>query len=143
MGWLQLKIGDFCETGSGGTPLRSKIDKYYGGDIPWVKSGELKNDFVFDAEEYITQLALKESSAKIVPAGSILIAMYGATVGQTSILKIDAATNQAVCSIIPNSQVAITKYIWYLLRSKLPELLSKRVGGAQPNIIGLTHCQKT
>lgn len=134
MNWPIAKISTFCVTGSGGTPLREQSDFYFGGQIPWVKSGELKDDVLLETGESITTLGLEQSAAKIVPAGSILIAMYGATVGRTALLGIEAATNQAVCSIQPNSKIADTRFVWYYLRSKLSELLRRRVGGAQPNI---------
>ncbi|MFZ4858976.1 MAG: restriction endonuclease subunit S [Desulfuromonadaceae bacterium] len=129
-----VEISQFCQTGSGGTPPRNNVGDYYGGDIPWVKSGELNEDIVLHTEERITELAIKESSAKMVPAGSILVAMYGATVGKTALLGIDAATNQAICNIIPKPEVADTRYVWYALKNQLPYLLAQRVGGAQPNI---------
>lgn len=132
--WLELKISDFCKTSSGGTPSRDKLDRYYNGTIPWAKSGELKDDILLETEEKITNQALEESSAKMIAKGSILIAMYGATVGKTAILGIDATTNQAICSIQPDEKIAESKFVWYCLRYKLPELLNKRVGGAQPNI---------
>jgi type I restriction enzyme S subunit len=132
--WIQAPISVFCTTGSGGTPSRNKAEIYFSGNIPWVKSGELKEDVIHETEEKINELALKESSAKLVPSGTVLIAMYGATVGKTALLGVDAATNQAVCHIIPNKKIADTKYFWYALRTKVPELLSRRVGGAQPNI---------
>jgi type I restriction enzyme S subunit len=134
MNWPSVKISDFCKTGSGGTPSRQKIDRYYGGTIPWVKSGELKDSIILDTEEKITEEALKESSAKLVSKGSILMAMYGATIGKTSILDIDATTNQAICNIQPNPHVADVYYIWFWLRARVCDLLQKRVGGAQPNI---------
>lgn len=133
MGWSKLKISEFCKTGSGGTPSRYN-NKYYTGAIPWVKSGELNDNYIFDTEEKINELAVKESSAKIVKKGAILIALYGATVGKTAILETDAATNQAVCYILPDNSIAETKFVWYALRNKLNEFLSKRIGGAQPNI---------
>lgn len=134
MKWTIAAISKFCRTGSGGTPLRSKAERYYSGHIPWVKSGELYADLITETEEYITDEAIAESSAKLVPAGALLVAMYGATVGQTAILGIEAATNQAICHIVPDERIATVRYIWYSLRFKLPELLSLRVGGAQPNI---------
>ena len=75
-----VKIADFCETNSGGTPSRDKSELYYGGSIPWVKSGELRENYITDTEEKITHIALNESSAKLNSANSILLAMYGATV---------------------------------------------------------------
>ena len=133
MSWPLVKISDFCITGSGGTPLRSN-SAFYGGDIPWIKSGELRENMITKASEFITALAVEKSSAKIVPAGSILLAMYGATVGRLAILGIDATTNQAICNIIPNKDLAFSKYVYYALLSRVPYFLNNAVGGAQPNI---------
>jgi type I restriction enzyme S subunit len=129
----KIAIEEFCQTGSGGTPSR-KVAEYYGGSIPWIKSGDLRENIVTHASEYITELALKKSSANIVPKGAILLAMYGATVGRMAILGIEAATNQAVCSIIPDPNRAYDRYLYYALRSKVPVFLRSAVGGAQPNI---------
>lgn len=134
MKWPTLKINRFCKTGSGGTPSTRKKDIYYGGDIPWVKSGELKDDVLLSTEETLTDLGLAESAAKWIPAGSVLIAMYGATIGKTALLGLNATTNQAVCNVIPNPQVADNRYVWYAIRHSVPQLIAKRVGGAQPNI---------
>lgn len=134
MMWPSVELQDFCQTTSGGTPSRDNVSRYYGGDIPWVKSGELLDTPLSDTQEKITEPALKESSAKIVPAGAVLVAMYGATVGRTGLLEIDAATNQAVCSVIPDDRLASSRYVWYALRASYAEFLLKRVGGGQPNI---------
>ena len=134
MNWPVVALSDFCQTGSGGTPSRRKNGEYYGGGIPWVKSGELRDDVLNFTDEHITDLALQESSAKVVPAGAVLVAMYGATVGRTALLEVDASTNQAVCFIIPESNLAVSRFVWYLLRASYDDLLAKRVGGAQPNI---------
>ena len=129
------RLSDFCTTGSGGTPSRSKLERYYeGGTIPWIKSGELRESVINRAEECVTDAALKESSIKLVPAGAILLAMYGATVGRLGILGIEATTNQAVCHIIPDPKIAVTRYVYHALSSQVPNLISMGVGGAQPNI---------
>ena len=128
-----VSISEFCRTGSGGTPSR-KINEYYSGTIPWIKSGELRENIIAESEEHISEAALKESSAKMIPAGAILVAMYGATVGRMGILGVDAATNQAVCNIIPDKKKADIKYVFHALQARVPELLKKSVGGAQPNI---------
>lgn len=129
------RLSDFCVTGSGGTPSRSKLERYYdGGTIPWIKSGELRESVINHAEEYVTNAALKESSIKLVPAGAILLAMYGATVGRLGILGIEATTNQAVCHIVPDPKLAATRYVYHALSSQVPNLISMGVGGAQPNI---------
>ncbi|MGZ8916561.1 MAG: restriction endonuclease subunit S, partial [Methylobacter sp.] len=133
MSWPMVKISDFCVTGSGGTPLRSN-SAFYDGDIPWIKSGELRENMITKASEFITELAVEKSSAKIVPAGSILLAMYGATVGRMAILGIDATTNQAICNIIPDKEIALPKYVYYALLNRVPYFLNNAVGGAQPNI---------
>ncbi len=130
--WERSKLGDLCDTTSGGTPSR-KIEAYFKGNIPWVKSGELPDGSVIDIEEYITKEAIEQSSAKLFPEGTLLIALYGATVGKLGILTRPAATNQAVCAIFPRSDLN-TKYLfWYLLFAR-PDLITKAIGGAQPNI---------
>lgn len=130
-----LSISDFCETGSGGTPNRSKHLEYYdGGTIPWVKSGELAQSIVESAEEFITPKGLAESSAKLLEPGAILLAMYGATVGQVSRLAISAATNQAICHIYPDTKLCDPDYLYRVLKGAKDKLLAKRVGGGQPNI---------
>ena len=130
-----LRIGDFCKTGSGGTPNRSKQSEYYdGGTIPWVKSGELAQSVIDSAEEFITKSGLGDSSAKLLPPGAILIAMYGATVGQVARLAISAATNQAICHIYPDQEVCSPDYLYRFLEGAKNRLLAKRVGGGQPNI---------
>jgi type I restriction enzyme, S subunit len=131
-GWVWTSIGEIAATGSGGTPSRGRTD-YYGGSIPWVKSGELKDRTVFQSEEFITELGLHSSSAKIFPAGTLCIALYGATVGKLGILGIDAATNQAVCGIfVP--PVIVTQYLFHFLSWQRRNLIELGKGGAQPNI---------
>ena len=128
------KISTFCKTGSGGTPSRSNNAFFENGTIPWVKSGELKNRYITEVEEYITDLAVEKSSAKLVSKGSLLIAMYGATVGEVSQLAFDATTNQAICNIQPDENVCDVNYLYRFLEASKPYLLSRRVGGGQPNI---------
>ncbi|MCH8824768.1 MAG: restriction endonuclease subunit S [Planctomycetes bacterium] len=130
----EVPIAKFCRTGSGGTPARSKSARYYGGSIPWVKSGELRESVITETEESITKEGLRESAAKLLPANTLLVALYGATVGRIGILGIEAATNQAVCYIIPDETKADRRYLFHALQSKVPLWLSKRVGGGQPNI---------
>lgn len=131
----KVLLSDICETGSGGTPSRSRHDVYYeGGTIPWVKSGELATGQVVGTEEMITERAIRESSAKLLQPGGLLLAMYGATVGQVARLRISAATNQAVCHIRPDPSRCETDYLYWFLVSSKSELLQQRVGGGQPNI---------
>lgn len=134
MKWQTKPIGKFCRTGSGGTPSRKQASEFYGGSIPWVKSGELKESIVLETEETITEAALAKTSVKLVPPGALLVAMYGATVGRIAILGIEATTNQAVCHIIPDESIADQRYMFYALRTQVPRWLEQRVGGAQPNI---------
>ncbi len=108
--------------------------EYYGGAIPWVKSGELKDSIVTSVEEFITEEGLKNSSAKVFRQGTALVAMYGATVGKTGILGIDATTNQAICAIFPLKSVFTSKFIIYWLQSQRQVLIDQSAGGAQPNI---------
>ena len=131
-GWQWVKLGDVCQTTSGGTPLRG-TSGYYGGNIPWVKSGELNDGFIDSTEETITELGIQNSSAKLFPAGTLLIALYGATVGRLGILNMDAATNQAVCAIFTSEQID-RNFLFHYLLGKRNELVDISFGGAQPNI---------
>lgn len=130
--WIIVNIEEIAVTSSGGTPKRSD-SSYYGGNIPWVKSGELRDGEVNDISESITEDGLKNSSAKIFPEGTLCIAMYGATVGKVGILTCDAATNQAVCALFLSKYID-TKYIFYLLKNIRKDLIATSKGGAQPNI---------
>ncbi|MEG5036053.1 restriction endonuclease subunit S [Microcoleus sp. AT3-D2] len=131
---LCLPISAFCKTGSGTTPSRNKYERYFNGSIPWVKSGELRESIITETEERVTEEALAETSLKIAPKGSVLVAMYGANVGRVGILGINATTNQAVCYLIPEKDKADSRYVFHALQQKLPEFISRSVGGAQPNI---------
>lgn len=128
------RVVDVCNISSGGTPSRGQKE-YYNGDILWVKTGELKNDVIYDTEEKITQLGLVNSSAKLYPTGSLIIAMYGATIGQTAKLGVEATTNQACAVLFDIDNTAInTDYLWLYLQSQTEKLKSMAYGGAQPNI---------
>ena len=127
-----VKLGDVAETSSGGTPQRG-VERYYGGHIPWVKSGELPDGMIHETEESITEVGLSNSSARLLPSGTLLIAMYGATVGKLGILGMPAATNQAVCAITPSS-VLDRGYLFYWLSKIRSSLVDASFGGAQPNI---------
>lgn len=131
-GWKIVRLGDACRTTSGGTPSR-KHPEFFDGTIPWVKSGELTDGLVVDVEERITEAAVANSSAKVFPAGTLLIAMYGATVGKLGVLARPAATNQAVCAVFPNEGID-AKFLFWFLRFQRATLIEKAVGGAQPNI---------
>ena len=130
--WPSFPLGDVCRTTSGGTPSRKRAD-YFQGDIPWVKSGELTDGLVSQVSEFITEEAVANSSAKLFPLGTLLIAMYGATVGKLGVLAKPAATNQAVCAIFPPTELD-SKFLFWFLRFKRNYLIDQAVGGAQPNI---------
>ncbi len=130
--WPIKTLGAVCRTSSGGTPSRSRPE-YFNGSIPWVKSGELTDGLVSEVSEFISEEALAGSSAKLLPAGTLLIAMYGATVGKLGVLACAAATNQAVCAIFPPPEIDPKFLFWYLRRQR-SNLIAKAVGGAQPNI---------
>jgi len=130
--WQIKSLGDVCRTSSGGTPSRSRPD-FFNGSIPWVKSGELTDGLVSEVSEFISKEALAGSSAKLLPTGTLLIAMYGATVGKLGVLARAAATNQAVCAIFPPPELDPKFLFWYLRRQR-SNLIAKAVGGAQPNI---------
>ena len=129
---MRTTLGELFEIGSGGTPSKAHPE-YYGGDIPWVKTGDLKEEYLYSVEDYITEEGLNNSSAKMYLSGTVLIAMYGATIGATSILKFDACTNQA-CAAFKPCKYVIPEYLYYFLRSKKQKFISDGVGGAQPNI---------
>lgn len=129
---MRVKLGDIFEIGSGGTPSKSHSE-YYGGNIPWVKTGDLKNEYLYEVEDFITEEGLNNSSAKMYEEDTVLIAMYGATIGATSILKMKACTNQACAAFRKNEQV-IPEYLYYFLRSQKEKFVKDGVGGAQPNI---------
>ena len=128
-----MKLGNICSTSSGGTPKTTIREYYENGTINWLKSGEVSNGFIYHAEEKITDLGLSNSSAKIFPENTVLIAMYGATAGQVGLLKVPSATNQAVCGIYPN-EYFIPEFLYYLLREQREYFVSLSTGGAQPNI---------
>ena len=125
---MKVKLGDIFEIGSGGTPSKSHPE-YYGGDIPWVKTGDLKSEYLYEVEDFITEEGLKNSSAKLYEPDTVLIAMYGAT----SILKMDACINQACAAFKKNDKV-IPEYLYYFLKSQKVKFVKDGVGGAQPNI---------
>ena len=132
-GWEYKKLGEVCETSSGGTPSKSKKDYYEGGNIPWLRSGEVAQGLIYQSELFITEKGLNNSSAKLFPIDTIVLAMYGATVGQVGLLKREMATNQAICGIFPNKSF-IPMFLLYSLRAKKPFFMKDAVGGAQPNI---------
>jgi restriction endonuclease S subunit len=131
--WPHLKIGDVCKTSSGGTPSRTKSEYYVDGTIPWLTSGEVSAGEIFCAKTLITEAALNDSAAKIFPANSVLIAMYGATAGEVGLLRFPSSTNQAICALIPDDRL-LPEFLFQILRRNKPILIRYAGGGAQPNI---------
>ncbi len=132
-GWKIVKIGKISKSYAGGTPSRSK-KFYYGGNILWVKSGEVPNRNIIDTEEKISEEGLKNSSARNVPKNTVLVAMYGATAGKVGILKKEATTNQAVLAIVNNKDSFDYEFLYYLLFSKTNTLINTTQGTGQPNL---------
>ena len=129
--WCWVRLGSIGEWKSGATPSRS-MSKYYDGDIPWLKTGDLNDGYIKYIPEKISQLALEKTSVKLNPIGSVLIAMYGATIGKLGILTFPSTTNQACCACLP---VAMSnKYLFYFLMSQKDKFIKRSEGGAQPNI---------
>lgn len=132
-GWEVKKLGEVCKTSSGGTPSKSHSEYYEGGIIPWLRSGEVNQMYISKTELFITEEGLANSSAKWFPENTVVIAMYGATVGQVGILCKIMTTNQAICGIFPNESF-IPIYLYHFLLSKKEEFIKLASGGAQPNI---------
>ncbi|EAH5886780.1 restriction endonuclease subunit S [Campylobacter upsaliensis] len=130
--WAWVKLGDICEIVSGGTPSRDKIEYWHNGTIPWVKIADVKNNVVNQTQEFITELGLENSSAKIFKKGTLLYTIF-ATLGETAILNIDAATNQAIAALIEAYDYD-TKFLMYCLMSMKDYVNSLGRGVAQNNI---------
>ncbi len=131
--WVWCKLGDIGKWGAGATPLTSNTDYYEYGNIPWILTGDLNDAYIDKTKHYITIKALNECSLEIREKGSVLIAMYGATIGKLAILKIDATMNQACCACTVYKGINNVFLFYYLLYYK-KFFISKGSGGAQPNI---------
>ena len=130
--WEWVRLGNIGDWGAGATPSRTNPE-YYGGNIPWLKTGDLTDSYIDAIPETITELALEKTSVRLNPAGSVLIAMYGATIGKLGILSIAATTNQACCACFPLGGLD-NKYLFYFLMAQKPLFIKQGEGGAQPNI---------
>lgn len=131
--WVDKRLGDVLRTGAGGTPLKSEKEFYEGGTIPWLMSGEVSQGNVTAATKFITSKGLENSSARMFPPNTVLVAMYGATAGAVGILRFEASTNQAVCGILPSDEF-VPEFLFYVLLAKKRELVDQATGNAQPNI---------
>ena len=131
--WTSHPLKNVAQIGSGGTPSR-KNSQYYLGNILWIKTGEIYWNYIYDSEEKITEEAIADSSAKLYPAGTVLVAMYGQglTRGRAAILGVPATTNQAVCALQPCDCLE-KRYLYYYFMANYWEYREKAVGGNQPN----------
>ena len=129
--WTWARMGQVGDWGAGSTPQRGNQD-YYGGNILWLKTGELNNDIVYDTEEKITQRAFQDCSLRMNKIGDVLIAMYGATIGKLAIVGKELTTNQACCGCTPS--VVYNWFLFYFLMASRDSFIKKGEGGAQPNI---------
>ncbi len=128
-----VKLGELFNISSGGTPSRKNMEYYEGGTIPWVKTSDLKSKVILETPEKITSLGLKYSSAKLFPPKTVLVAMYGATIGACAILDAQASTNQACAAFLPNEK-ANEEYLYYYFKAIQNQLVWLGQGGGQPNI---------
>lgn len=131
-GWRLLALGDVAQWSSGGTPKRTN-PRYFGGSIPWVVIGDLNDGVVTNSSTYITEEGLRASSAKWVPPGAVLLAMYG-SIGKLGIAGTTLTTNQAIAHAIANDEIVEAKYLFWYLRSIRRELITEGKGGTQQNI---------
>lgn len=136
--WKRRRIEDACvRVTSGGTPSRKRSD-FYGGDVLWVKTKELLDDWIEDTEEKLTLEGLKGSSAKLIKENTVLMAMYGATVGQLGILRYEATCNQAACAMEVDPEEADFRYLFYTLLQHRDQIIGMATGAAQQNLNGVT-----
>ncbi|MFB7107912.1 restriction endonuclease subunit S [Streptomyces sp. NPDC056190] len=132
-GWAWATLQDVARWGSGGTP-KAKEPAYYGGGIPWAVIGDLNDSVLTRTTQTITEDGLENSSARWVPAGSVLVAMYGASIGKLALAEKSVTTNQAIAHAVPYRDVTCRKYLFWYLLSQRAELIRAGKGGAQPNI---------
>ena len=130
--WKAVRVGEIGSWSAGATPSRSHPE-YYGGNIPWLKTGDLNDGDIYEVPEFITEEGVQHSSVRLNPVGSVLMAMYGATIGKLGILQIEATTNQACCACICYEGMW-NKYLFYYLLSQRKNYIAMGAGGAQPNI---------
>ena len=131
--WEVKSLKEIANTGSGGTPLSSKNEYYENGNIPWINSGELNNPYILHTKNYITDEGLSNSSAKMFPAKTLLVALYGATAGKVSLLLIPACSNQAVCAILTKDKI-YTTYLKFAFTDLYKYLINLSSGSARDNL---------
>ena len=131
--WNYFQLEEIAKTSSGGTPKSDNEDYYINGNIPWLTSGEVRKGRVSNFDNFITKKGLENSSAKMFPPKTILVAMYGATAGQVGFLEKEASTNQAICGILPNEKYS-SLFLYHYFTTRTKQLLMMGTGAAQPNI---------
>lgn len=127
LGWVYMNMG------SGTTPDTNNLNYYSEDGVNWLQTGDLNDSEIIMTSKHVTELAIKERGMKLYPAGSVVIAMYGATIGKVGLLKIETTTNQACC-VLPNVDNMYNRYAFYTVQSSKTALLAKSAGGGQPNI---------
>lgn len=132
-GWEWVRISSIFKTTSGGTPDKGHVEYYTNPTIPWLRSGELDHKYITGTELKISEAGMNNSSAKLFPVNTVVVAMYGATVGQVSILRIETTTNQAICGLFPIKGI-LPEYLFYYFQAKRSDYLEKAFGSGQPNI---------
>lgn len=132
-GWGVEKIENIAQTGSGGTPKSTNVSYYSNGEIPWINSGELEQTVITSTSNFITEEGLNNSSAKLFPSGTILVAMYGATAGKASFLTFEASTNQAICAIML-TDIRMRYYLKNVIEDLYQYLVKLSTGSARDNL---------
>ena len=132
-GWGVAKVEDIAQTGSGGTPKSTNVSYYSNGEIPWINSGELEQTVITSTSNFITEEGLNNSSAKLFPSGTILVAMYGATAGKVSFLTFEASTNQAICAIMLKD-IRMRYYLKNVIEDLYQYLVKLSTGSARDNL---------
>ncbi len=137
----KYKLGEIATLGSGATPKSTVQEYYLGGDIPWINSGELSDAYITSPQKFITKLGFDNSSVKLYPKDTVLLAMYGATAGKASLLCFEACTNQAICAIQPNKNILNPLYLKYKLDTMYEYLVGLSSGSARDNLsqIGISN----
>ena len=132
-GWEEITLEDVFRTSSGATPLSTEVSYYANGTIPWINSGELDKPYIYNTMNFISQKGFENSSTEIYPIDTVLVAMYGATAGKASILKMEACTNQAVCAILPNKEYS-SVFLKYSIDTLYDHLVGLSSGSARDNL---------
>lgn len=132
-GWKEITLAEAFNTSSGATPLSTEASYYENGTIPWINSGELASPYIYNTTNFISRAGFENSSTEIYPIDTVLVAMYGATAGKASLLKMEACTNQAICAILPNKDYSST-FLKYSIDTLYDHLVGLSSGSARDNL---------